>query len=325
MHLRCCFVFQRRSLFFFGLKLAKAKWKREQIVKKFFNCIPRAVDRRKSMLLAGAAAMAALVGLSGVSARAATVLTDGNSSIALNGQTVGSWLVNGTNQLNLEEFFFRIGSSGGQSPITSPTMTHLLDTNGNGLNDTVKYTYGTTSGFQVGITYSLTGGQPGSGTSDVTESLKISNVGMISQTYHLFEYTNFNLDDSTTGQTVTITGGNTATDVGDGVDAQTVVSPKPSEFEASNTAASPDLLAHISSTTTPYTLKDVASAAAGDGEWAFEWDLTIGCGSTAVINIDKHLSALQVAVVPEPVSGTLAMLGLGGMFMMRPRRRGLAV
>jgi hypothetical protein len=317
--------FKGGARFFCGLKLAKAKRKREQIVKKFFNYIPRAVDRRKSMLLAGAAAIAALVGFSGVSARAATVLTDGNSSIALNGQTAGSWLVNGTNQLNLEEFFFRIGNSGGQSPITSPTMTQLFDTNGNGLNDTVKYTYGTTTGFQVVATYSLTGGQTGSGASDVTESLKITNVGMISQTYHLFEYTNFNLDNSTTGQTVTITGGNTATDVGDGVDAQTVVSPKPSEFEASNTAASPDLLTHISSTTTPYTLKDVASAAAGDGEWAFEWDLTIACGSTAVINIDKDLSALQVAVVPEPTPSVIAMLGLGGLFMMRPRRLGLSV
>jgi MYXO-CTERM domain-containing protein len=294
-------------------------------VKSFSNFIPRAVSRRKSVLLAGAAAVAAVVGFSGVSARAATVLTDGNSSIALNGQTVGSWLVNGTNQLNLEEFFFRVGSSGGQTPISNPTMTKLLDTNGNGLNDTVKYTYGTTSGFQVVATYSLTGGQTGSGTSDVTESLKITNVGMTSQTFHLFEYTNFNLDDLTSGQTVTITGGNTATDIGDGVDAQAVVSPKPGEFEASNTAASPDLLANISSTTKAYTLKDVASAPAGDGEWAFEWDLSIGCDSTAVINIDKNIKVQQVAEVPEPTPGVIAMLGLGGLFMIRPRRGAVAI
>jgi MYXO-CTERM domain-containing protein len=155
--------------------------------------------------------------------------------------------------------------------------------------------------------------------------VKITNPGMLSQTFHLFEYTNFNLDDETTGQTVTITGGNTATDVGDGFTAQTVVSPKPSEFEASNTAASPDLLSHISSTTKAYTLKDVSSAPAGDGEWAFEWDLSVPCEGTCIINIDKNIKGMPVVVVPEPTTGMIAMLGLGGLFMIRPRRRAVAI
>jgi MYXO-CTERM domain-containing protein len=303
------------------LVLAKAKWKREQIVKKFFDCTPRAVGRRTSKLLAGAAGMAAIFGLSAVSARASVVLTSGNSSISVNSTAVGSWDVNGTNQLNQEQFFLRTGSSGGQLPLTSLTPSTVTAIGA----DTAKVTYGSTSGIQLVVTYSLTGGQIGSESSDLTESVKINNDSGSSQTFHLFEYTNFNLDNSTTGQVVTITGGNTATDVGDGFQSQTVVSPKPSEFEASNTATSPDLLAHISSTTTPYTLKNVASAAAGDGEWAFEWDLNIGCGSSAVINIDKSIKAIPVIVVPEPTPGAIAMLGLGGLFVMRPRRGTVAI
>jgi MYXO-CTERM domain-containing protein len=285
------------------------------------NCFPRAVNWRKSVLFSGATAMVALLGLSAGSARASIVLTSGNSSISVNTTAVGSWDVNGTTQLNQEEFFLRTGSSGGQSTLTSLTPSTLTAIGA----DTAKATYGSTSGIQLVVTYSLTGGQIGSESSDLTESVKINNDSGSSQTFHLFEYTNFNLDNSTTGQVVTITGGNTATDVGDGFQSQTVVSPKPSEFEASNTAASPDLLSHISSTTKAYTLKDVSSAAAGDGEWAFEWDLTIGCGSSAVINIDKNIKAIPVIVVPEPTPGAIAMLGLGGLFMIRPRRRGVAI
>ena len=60
----------------------------------------------------------------------------------------------------------------------------------------------------------------------------ISNDGTSTQTYHFFEYADFNLGNSTSGQAVTISGGNTATDVGNGRQAQTVVSPAPSEYEA---------------------------------------------------------------------------------------------
>ena len=289
------------------------------------KCISCAPSRRASVLFA--AATAAMLGASAGLTRASTILTDGNSSVALTSTAVTQWTVGTTNQLDQEEFFYRVGNSGGQSPLSSltPNTIKTLDTNSNGLNDTAKITYGSSSGFQVVVTYSLTGGATGSGSSDLGETIKVSNEGMSSQTFHLFEYTNFNLGGSTSGQVVTITGGNTATDVGNGVDAQIVVSPKPSEYGASNTAASPDLLSSISSSSKAYTLKDVASAPSGDGESAFEWDLNIGCGSTCVISIDKDLKGTPVVVVPEPVGGAIALLGLGGLFMGRPRRSGLAI
>jgi MYXO-CTERM domain-containing protein len=289
------------------------------------NRFPCALNKRKSFLLTGAAVLAASVGLSTASSRAANVvLQDGNSSVTLSTAAVTNWTIGSTSELGQESFWYRIGSSGGQSPISalSPVTSKASDTNGNMLNDVAKFSYGSSSGFEVVVTYSLTGGQTGSQTSDLGETIKVSNSGMSSQTFHLFEYTNFNLGGSTSGQIVTITGGNTATDIGNGLEAQTVVSPKPSEFEASNTAASPDLLSHISSSTKAYTLANVASAASGDGEWGFEWDITLGCGSSYVISIDKNIKGTQVAAVPEPVSGAITLLGLGGFFMGRPRRRG---
>jgi hypothetical protein len=281
---------------------------------KRFVCA--AGDRRAAMML-GAVATAALAGLCSNSARASIVLTSGNSSVTMNSTEVGNWTVAGINQLDQEEFFYRIGNSGGQSPLSA-----LTPVSATALSSTVEQlTYGSSSGFQVVVKYSLTGGAIGSDSSDLTETVKVSNPGMSSQTFHLFDYTNFNLDDSTTGQTVTITGGNTATVAGDGWQAQTVVSGKPNEYEASNTAASPDLLSHISSTSKAYTLKDVAAAAAGDGEWAFEWDLNVGCDSSCLISIDKDIKATPLQIVPEPVSGAIVLLGLGGLSMMRPKRR----
>jgi hypothetical protein len=289
----------------------------------YFNQSSRALNKRKSVLLACATAMATLLGLSAASTKATVLLQDGNSSVTLSTAAVTNWTIGSTSELGQESFWYRIGSSGGQSPISSlsPVTSTASDSNSNGLNDVAKFSYGSSSGFEVVVTYSLTGGQTGSKTSDLGETIKVSNPGMSSQTFHLFEYTNFNLGGSTTGQIVTITGGNTATDDGNGLEAKTVVSPKPSEFEASNTAASPDLLSHISSSTTAYTLADVASAASGDGEWAFEWDITLGCDSSYVISIDKNIKATAV-VVPEPAIGAIALLGLGGLFMARPRRHG---
>jgi len=283
----------------------------------YTNRISCALSKRKSASCSCATAVATLLGLSAASSNASVLLKDGNSSVTLNTAAVTNWTIGTTNQLDQESFWYRIGSSGGQSPISA--LTPVVQNN-TGLSDVAEFTYGSTSGFQVVVKYSLVGGSTGSQSSDLSESVEVSNDGMSSQTFHLFEYTNFNLGSSTTGQTVTITGGNTATDIGEELEAQTVVSPKPSEYEASNTAASPDLLSKISNASKAYTLKDVGSAASGDGEWAFEWDINIGCKSSYVICIDKDIYYVgPAAPVPEPAGGAIA-LGLGGLFMIRRRR-----
>jgi hypothetical protein len=286
----------------------------------YFNRSSSAPGKRKSAFSAAPTAMVTLLGLSAAAGKAGVVLTNQNSSVTPSTAAVTNWTIGSTNQLDQDSFWYRIGDSPGQSPISDLTPFVSTPT---GLSNFAEFTYGSTSGFDVVVKYMLTGSQTGSQSSDLVESIDVSNDGMSSQTFHLFEYTNFNLDSSTTGQTVTITGGNTATDIGDGMEAQTVVSPEPSKYEAANTAASPDLLSHISNASTAYTLQDVASAGPGDGEWAFEWDIKVGCNSSEVISIDKDIQAAATpAVVPEPAVGGIVLLGLGGLFMKRPRRRG---
>lgn len=310
-----------------GLQSAKAKRKREQIVNAFhsYRC-PRILSKRKSILCVVAAAVATLLGMSAAKSIAAIVLMNNNSTLALSPSFPtgpGSWTVDGVNQLGEEWFWYRIGNSAGQINLTSLPVTGslLLDTTGGTEDNFARFTYGSSTGLQVVLTYTLAGGQTGSGASDLTESLDINNDGTSAQTYHFFEYTNFNLGDSTTGQSVTITGGNTATVVGNGSEAQTVVSPEPSEHQASSTSASPDLLSQISSSTTSDTLDNVASAPSGDSEWGFEWDITIKAGGSYIISIDKDISPHAVASVPEPAGSAIAMLGLAGLILIRPRRR----
>ena len=186
-----------------------------------FNWCPRIFSKRKSFLFAATAAVATLLGISAAKSNAAFVLMNNNSTISLSPSDPtgpGAWTVDGVNQLGEEWLWFRIGNSAGQTNLASlpETSSMLLDTTGGTENNFARFTYGSPTALQVVLTYILAGGQTGSGASDLSESLDISNDGTTTQTYHFFEYTNFNLGDSTTGQSVTITGGNTATVDGNG-------------------------------------------------------------------------------------------------------------
>jgi len=275
-------------------------------------------SKAKCFVVAAAAAVASLLGSSRANAGVAPItLNDGNSTVVIDPSTsagLDSWTIgNNTNQVKKEWFWYRVGS-GSQSSLDQLGLSGATsyDTNGNGQNDTEKLTYGSPTGLQVVVTYSLVGGQANSGTSDIGETIKITNNGATPLNYHFFEYTNFSLGGSTNGQTVTIANGNTATDQGNGEFAQIVVSPKPSEFEAN---IFPTLLTTELTNTSNYTLSDTASAPSGNGESGFEWDLALNSGQSYVISIDK-----QIHSIPEP-SSEIALLGLGGLLLTRPRRR----
>ncbi|MGD0390474.1 MAG: hypothetical protein ABSC42_16135 [Tepidisphaeraceae bacterium] len=254
------------------------------------------------------------------------VLTDGNSAVTINPTGpagVENWSINGQNQLSQEWFWIRTGSTGGQSNIETlgaPSVT-LYDTTGDGQNDTAMLTYGSSHGLQITVTYGLTGGQAGSKTSDLADVIEIANDGTSPQAFHFFEYANFNLGDLASGQAVTISqgsGSDTATDVGNGWQVQTVVSPASSEFEANDY---PSLFDSISSSTTACTLSDASTSTVGDGEWGFEWDMTLKAGGSCVISGDQNVVQHSITPVPEPASNPIAVLGLSGLCLTRPRRQ----
>lgn len=283
----------------------------------------KSLSRCKSIVIGAAAATAALFGAGAwQNANAAPILLqDGNSSVTINPTSpsgVSNWSVNGQNQLNTEWFWYRTGSSGGQlgfDTLGTPSVT-LIDEKSDGENDFALLAYPAKNGIQVTVEYTLTGGSSGSESSDLLDSVIISNQSSSPVNYHLFEYGNFNLGGLTTGQTVTIADGDTATDIGNGHEVQVIAnSGIPSEDEAS---LFPSQFNSVSSASSPATLNDVSSAGPGDAEEGFEWDATLGANKSLVVAIDNDMSGPSI---PEPTSAVVLLSGVSGIFFTRPRRR----
>jgi len=279
------------------------------------------MKKSKSIMLAAATAVASLLGAAAMPANASVInLSNGDSSLSINPASnagVDNWTVDGTNQLNKEWFWFRVGSSGPQSSIDSLTLTSqtALSTNG-GSNNWANVTYADIAqAFQLSVTFQLSGGQAHSGTADLAETIQITNTGTSNLSYHFFDYTSMALAGHSGGQNVSLTGLNTATQSTTGGTSQTVVSAPAAEDEAGlGTGSSFPLLSALE-TTSGLTLSGSTTGTDVNGEWAFEWDPILKPGQSYLITVDK-----QICTVPEPTS-SLALLGMGGIFISRPRRR----
>jgi len=237
---------------------------------------------------------------------------------------VENWTVDGVNVLNREWFW------GGTTTLTSinnfaPSVlvapTNILG-DGAANNNYTKLQYVDPSNpvtIQVG--FSLVGGAPGSKASDLAETVLLTNTGATPIDYQFDVYSDFSMGGSTNGETATITGGNTAkvTNPGGIELSETVVSPKPSEYE---TDAAPALLnkldaAALLTMNTSGGALSTKTTLTGDAEWGFQWNMNLAPGASAVVSIDK-----QVAV-PEPASA-VALIAVGGILMTRRRRAAIA-
>jgi hypothetical protein len=278
----------------------------------------------RSTVAVGAAMLAASSSglLCGSRCEAALIsLSNGNSSVTINPNSsagLENWSINGQNQVNQEWFWYRVGSSGGQSSIDtiSSPSTQLYDTTSDGSNDTAMITYADSS-LDVSVLYRLSGGQNGTLTSDLGETIEIENLSKATQTFSFFEYSNFTLEGLKTGQSESISGSNTAIDSGNGWQEETTVSPKATDFDANT---NPTLLNKLT-TATDYTLPNVATSGPGDVEGGFEWTVSIMGGCSYEISGDQIITGQAVKSVPEPVSASLAAMALGGVLMARPRKK----
>lgn len=234
-------------------------------------------------------------------------LTDANSSLVVDtGSQAGAqdWFIDGINVLNQQWFWYRIGSTGPEHSIdtidATPTET-LLDP------ATLKITY-TNSQLSVDILYALIGGTPGSRTSDVAETIRISNVGGTRLDLHFFQYSDFDL--SPGGDRVQLSANHAdQTPAGFGMMiSETVITPQASHGEANIFSNTLDKLNDGSATT----LNDVLTAGPGDATWAFQWDRSIAAGGSFIISKDKNIAP----TVPEPTAIAL----LGGVLLLIARK-----
>jgi hypothetical protein len=274
--------------------------------------------------IAPALLVAGLLAVPGARAGLVT-LTDSNSTVLIDPASqdgVKSWTVDGVNQLYQQWFWYRVGDSGGQSSIDAISNPVVISTPG--FTDRVDITYQNAQ-IKVGLELNLTGGSAGSGASDLSETIKITNVGTQSMPLRFFQYSDFDLDGRYPGDVVNITTDPTtgqaiaARQTGPGKSAisESVVAPFADRWEANMYSYTLDSL----NGGLPYNLNNQSNYGPGDATWAFQWDRTLAPGTSLIISKDLNLSA--VSAVPEPsslVTGSTALLFLGLARFLRRRR-----
>lgn len=239
-------------------------------------------------------------------------LTDHNSVAEfdlLSSAGLKSWTVDGTEHINQQWFWYRVGS-GAERPISDLTLEYhrLSDSNGDGDDDTLYARYAG-DGVRIELTFLLTGGVNRSHISDMAETIRITNTGAAAIDLSFFQYVDFDLGGDGSQDTVTIQNGNTVLQTAANVYvAETVVTPMPDHHQAGLAAA---LLASLEDGG-PTTLTDDPGPKTGNVSWSFQWDKTVGAGRSVIISKDKN-------IIPEPA--TVALMGSGLVMALVLRRK----
>ena len=234
------------------------------------------------------------------------VLSDFNSQVVFRqndvNQIIGmnDWIVDGTDHLFTQWFWFRVGNVAEQS---MSVLTQTINA------QAVRYldvTFADPNGaFAIDVTYSLQGGSAGSGLSDVAEQIRVRNTGQTALDFHFFQYSDFDLNGTIGDDTVVLDGFSQANvfDGGGGVLNETVLTPPASHREAGIFPGTRTKL----NDGNPDDLNDVGGPLSGvDATWAFQWDRLIGVGGSFLISKDKSIQT----VIPAPGAALLGVLGL---------------
>jgi hypothetical protein len=247
-------------------------------------------------------------------------LSDNNATANIDvGSSAGmyNWTVQGQDQLFQQWFWYRVGNTGPEAPINTISPALAVANNGTrGLSTTYSQAQ-----FSVRVEYLLTGGLLGGTKSTIGETITINNLSASTLDFHFFQYSDFDLGGSPGGDGVVIgknlfTGlYNTANQVHPLVTFhESVISPGANHAEV---GFFPTTLNKLNDLNTD-TLNDATGLTGpGDVNWAFQWDLSIAPGASAIINKSKYV---ELTAIPEPTTITL-LLSAGALFAIRRSRR----
>lgn len=269
--------------------------------------------------------MSVLVGVCAVMAAPAAGgimdLADDNSLVSVS-TTAGvlDWIVDGTEQLSRQWFWYRIGDDP-EVPITllavDAGVTGATDTNSDGLDD-VAYVLYHGAGFDVGVKVSLDGGPVGTTHSDVAEQVTVTNISQADPLdFHFFQFANFDLGGTTLGDEVVHLGngaqGRYAFNAEQVDDEWTLrvaeVATETMDHCEANTYAALNVKLNNG---VADDLSDAERAGPGNVAWAYQWDFVLEPGEAFMLSKDKMIT-------PEPA--TLALLGGGAAMALLLRRR----
>jgi hypothetical protein len=157
----------------------------------------------------------------------------------------------------------------------------------------------------VTLSVSLQGGATGSHTSSLAETISLQNTNTSSVTLHLYDYTDFDLGGTETGDTVSVSTNNVAVQQGKGVTAiQSIQGQAPSFWQA---GWYPLVLDNINSTNPAVLSDNILPNQPGDQTFAYQWDLSVGAGQTLVLNLSNDI-VTQSSGLSIALSGTNVLL-----------------
>lgn len=264
-----------------------------------------------------------LLGL-GITARPAKsavfALEDNNSQIAFESETdpnnpnptntgIIFWNVDNTQQLFQSELWYRLGSTGAENSISSLSSTV---TQPQPLANTLTATYAGT-GFNIARAFTLNGGATDSGISSLLETITIQNTTANPLDFHLFNYSDFDLDQDGSDDTTRI-GNGTARVSDNTLIARHTVTPASNSYQV---APIFDIVNSLSDTGTT-NLTNVSGPLNGDTNYAFQFYLNLAPGESFSITDTKSIEP-----VPEPPA-TLSLIVFGGLMLFWRNRQNQA-
>ncbi len=277
-----------------------------RILKKSFVSSARWFEGALFVVLVGGLAFQSEAQIYTVSQNDSIALVDAGSQAG-----VYNWSVGGVNQLFQQWFWYRVGSSGPESSID--TISPVSETSSGANKATLTYANSTIS---VKTAYSLAA--PGNGTATLSELITVMNTSAISQDYHFFQYSDFDLGGTTGGQSVQFynNGSSTYYEViqtgGTGSMVETAIAPSATSMEVQ--AGLYPVILNALTDGVATTLNNNLSSGSGDVAYAYEWDATLAPGSSLLIS--------KLMSVPEPSSMALISSGMLALALLRRGRRG---
>ena len=215
---------------------------------------------------------------------------------------VFEWIVDGTNHMKQNSYWFSIGD-GPITPISSLpniTITPMMDMMCN-----VLYSG---SLFNLEISYMLMGAVLGSGQSDLAQIVSIVSNSETDLDFHLYEFVNLDLNGKSAGQSGNLTTSSTLSQTYGSTESELSVNDIPVLVEVGDSAT---LLAKLNNGA-PLVAN---SNYDGDVACVFQWNIVLS--ESAMLSQDN---VLLNGAVPEPASMTVFTALFGLVPLMRRRR-----
>ncbi len=260
-------------------------------------------------------------------------LTDENSevSIELRGDEIATgiyepalgmhdWIVDGVRQLK-RQWFWGGSFDDAETPLDDVGLDEdsvlASDTDSDGDNDTLFARY-LNDTVEVEVRFSLMGGEPGTIVSDITEQIKIKNIGDEFLDLFVYQFCDYDVQGTPYDDIVEIVDGVWVLhdDQNGGVITDTVVAPVAFGGKAGEAGEILDEL--NDAVPTFFSGPDVFEpdpADQLDAAWVLQWELFIEPGTALIISKDK-------LITPEPATIGLMLAGGAVTLLARRRRRG---